>query len=1003
MRGIAQARQQFSQMASAVTSDGRQMSTITHATGDAVDHLRTTLAGAGIGMHNIAGGSSRLRAELGQLGHAATSAGGSLQTIVTATAAFTASMYAINRTLGSVLPLFARFDDVMRQVKVATEATGEQYLAMTQLAETMGATTRYSAQEAAAALLVLSTSGLKAGEAMTALPATLELAAASATDLARTAEISTTIMNGYGFSAINLAAINDVLIRATLDTNSSLADLGAAFSYVGPVAKATGLDFKDTAAVLGVMSDAGFKGERGGTALAGALSRLINPTKEVEKTLGELGVTVSASGGKLINLIDIFRKLTAAGVEPPQMMKIFGEEAGRAMIAAADRGVPAMEKLRASFDDATRTANRSATEMEGGLGGSFRNLSSAAEGLGLTLGRDLAPAAKSTADAIASLFNSLSQLPAPLRENIELGAALVGGLTLWVLGLRPLIAAVTAYTAAQIAATAATITFSRVLKAAGWVGLGLAVYEAGRYLHFWGDEAEKAADKTDALTGALEKKGEAIAALSKPDNAAIAALSKPDNAPIAALSKPGNTPTERKKSGGGGDGGDTSQLSAFKSDLERRKEATGDYFRNTLQMEEAFWQEKRKISGLSQRDLVGIDREIYQIHQRQAHDSLNERLELLREEMENALEGSQDRVEIAKRAAKEIGDAYGYESKEFIRARRVIEGEERAHQAKMREFASLRIQADKTQADSRIAMEEENLRYKQEMEIMSAQEVIQAKRALEEQSFQNTMRAMHAELELKRRGTTDELHLRNDIKRAVLGHNLAIQKSNHDLAVKTRADFHSMVAPIRTSIESSLTGLIMQTTTVSQAIENLMKSMLEQFVGFLVKRAAAWAEQKVFDMIFEDGARIAGLAAQLATDAASIKMSAVTASAGAFAATAAIPIVGPALAPEAAAAAYASVMAMLAGLVIPSAAQGWDIPAGINPITKLHEREMVLPRAQADAVRSMAAGGIQRDAPISIHVNTIDAKGFETFLHNNAHTLAPAIRRMGRNAVQVKR
>ncbi|MBF0401889.1 MAG: phage tail tape measure protein, partial [Magnetococcales bacterium] len=687
VRATAQARQQFVQLASAVTADGRRMSSITQASGAGVDRLRVSLAEAGIGMHNASGEASRLRLNLDQVGQASGNASRSLQSVGTAAATVAASVYGASRTLGGVLTLFAGFDDTMRQVKVATEATGVEYLDMTELARNMGATTRYSAQEAASALLVLTTSGLKAGEAMTALPATLELAAASATDLARAAEITTTIMNGYGFSATNLAAINDVLIRATLDTNSSLSDLGSAFSYVGPVAKATGLDFKDTAAVLGVMADAGFKGERGGTALSGALSRLINPSKEVEKTLQELGVTVSAGGGKLINLIEIFRKLTAVGATPAQMMKIFGEESGRAMIAAADRGVPAMEKLRAAFENAGGTANRAAKEMEGGLGGSFRNLSSAAEGLGLRLGEDLAPAAKSAADTMASLFTGLARMPAPLRENIELVSGVVAGLALWVLGLRPLIIAINAYTAAQVRATAATLTFSRVLKTVGWVGLGLMVYEAGRYIHLWGNEMEEAAEKTDALTDALERQDEALkkqkenarkqeeatkkraedfafqqkalktvspelaAAIESQEKAANKAKDR-RNAAIAALSKPDNMPEKQKTTPKDEEGGED-QFSAFRTELERKKEANGDYFRDTLQMEADFWQKKRQISGLSQKDLASIDHEIFQIHKRQAHDSLNDRLELLREEMDRAMEGSQERIDIAKRAAKE--------------------------------------------------------------------------------------------------------------------------------------------------------------------------------------------------------------------------------------------------------------------------------------------------------------------------------------------------------------
>jgi hypothetical protein len=82
-----------------------------------------------------------------------------------------------------------------------------------------------------------------------------------------------------------------------------------------------------------------------------------------------------------------------------------------------------------------------------------------------------------------------------------------------------------------------------------------------------------------------------------------------------------------------------------------------------------------------------------------------------------------------------------------------------------------------------------------------------------------------------------------------------------------------------------------------------------------------------------------------------------------FASTAAIPIVGPELAPAAAAAAMAAAQGMAATVIaassatVASARNGFDIPAGMNPITQLHEKEMVLPAPQAQVIRDMAKSG----------------------------------------------
>ena len=114
---------------------------------------------------------------------------------------------------------------------------------------------------------------------------------------------------------------------------------------------------------------------------------------------------------------------------------------------------------------------------------------------------------------------------------------------------------------------------------------------------------------------------------------------------------------------------------------------------------------------------------------------------------------------------------------------------------------------------------------------------------------------------------------------------------------------------------------------------------------------------------------------------------------------ASIPYVGPVLAAAAMAAMIAMVMGLLGGggggetttttTRLPSAAGGWDIPAGLNPLTQLHEREMVLPAEQADAVRRIADGGSQESQPIVINTSGGD------FVHKR--DLAKMLRTMKRD------
>ncbi|MFZ2988076.1 hypothetical protein [Ideonella sp.] len=122
-----------------------------------------------------------------------------------------------------------------------------------------------------------------------------------------------------------------------------------------------------------------------------------------------------------------------------------------------------------------------------------------------------------------------------------------------------------------------------------------------------------------------------------------------------------------------------------------------------------------------------------------------------------------------------------------------------------------------------------------------------------------------------------------------------------------------------------------------------------------------------------------------------IHQNAMKAASAAFSAVAGIPYVGPTLAPVAAAAAYAGTMAFA------SAEGGYDIPAGTNPLTQLHAREMVLPAKHADVIRSMADGGGGGGGELTVHIHALDGASVERVLMGNQSELARAIQTAHRN------
>ena len=180
-------------------------------------------------------------------------------------------------------------------------------------------------------------------------------------------------------------------------------------------------------------------------------------------------------------------------------------------------------------------------------------------------------------------------------------------------------------------------------------------------------------------------------------------------------------------------------------------------------------------------------------------------------------------------------------------------------------------------------------------------------------------------------------------------------------------------------MSQAFTAMLTRAQNFRTAMNNFFKSMGQTFIQEMVTKPLAGMMQRmvqesaIYKMIFGtretlETAASAKTAATKATETTAVVGSnAVQAASGAAASQASIPYVGPILAVAAMAAMMAAVMGLMGGgggsstttttTRIPSAAGGWDIPAGINPLTQLHENEMVLPAEHAQTIRDMAAQG----------------------------------------------
>ena len=345
------------------------------------------------------------------------------------------------------LSAFQSFQASMNQVKAVSGATADEMLRLKDLALEMGSTTKFSAKEAADAMGFLAMAGLSVNEVATALPGTLELAAAGNLDLAEAADLATNVMSGMGLEVKDLGRLNDVLATAAASSNTSVSQLGSAMKFVAPVAAAAGMSVEQTAAAIGVLSNAGIQGELAGTALRGSITKLLNPSAQAEKILDKLGVTVTNTAGDMLPLDKIVQQFEQSGLSAGDAMAIFGQRAGPGMLALVSAGSKGLTEYTKELENAEGAAAKMAETQQEGLVGSMTRLSSAVDTLMIRFGEQLAPTVGMLVDRFVGFVSWLTES----ETRINAVAGILAGV--FVAGVGLAVAAVWTFVPAITAAT----------------------------------------------------------------------------------------------------------------------------------------------------------------------------------------------------------------------------------------------------------------------------------------------------------------------------------------------------------------------------------------------------------------------------------------------------------------------------------------------------------------------------------------------------------------------
>ncbi len=309
--------------------------------------------------------------------------------IKTTVAAITAAGTALAGLGGAAIKVGADFEAGMSEVQAISRASVDDMERLKEKAKEMGANTKYSATESAAAFKYMAMAGWDTQDMLDGISGVMSLAAASGEDLALTSDIVTDSLTAFGLTAKDAAHFSDVLAITANASNTNVANLGQTFKYVAPVAGALGYSIEDMSIAIGLMANSGIKAETAGTVLRATLTNLAKPTDQVAGYMKQLNISLTDAQGnvKPFNQLmgemrESFSKLTDAQ-KAEYAAGIAGKEAMSGLLAIVNASGEDFAALTEQIYNCNGAADKAAKTMQDNLKGSITLLGSALESLGI--------------------------------------------------------------------------------------------------------------------------------------------------------------------------------------------------------------------------------------------------------------------------------------------------------------------------------------------------------------------------------------------------------------------------------------------------------------------------------------------------------------------------------------------------------------------------------------------------------------------------------------------
>lgn len=408
------------------------------------------------------------------------------------------------------------------------------------------------------------------------------------------------------------------------------------------------------------------------------------------------------------------------------------------------------------------------------------------------------------------------------------------------------------------------------------------------------------------------------------------------------------------------------ELAAQRDAYDKEKLEQGSFQQYTLAMERDYWKKILDTVAITDDERALVSKKYYAAELQLRKQAFEGEIADIKERIAQQRKGSVERIALAGEAGAKIGEKYGLESKEYKAALTEMSkmSKERGEQQKTLE--ALEIQRTKEQKVGLLELERQALDDAEKLGLISSQKKLERLKQLKELEYQIELKA---ETDIAKIYEMDEVAYAQHLERlAKLKQKHAAENAKIDgqMAMDQKKTLDLWFDPIANSFQGIMQGMIQGTMTWGQAVRRAVLQVGSEYASIALKMAMDWVKAE----ILKTNATVAGVAVRGAAEktgaAESVLMSAWSAikvigikaweaAAAVYASIAAIPVIGPFLAPVMAVAAAGLILSFVGK--IGSAEGGYDVPAGVNPVMQLHGGEMVLPPHLSNMFRAIAGDG----------------------------------------------